>query len=127
MACINRRRLLKLSGAGAIAAKSGGLAAIWATGRAPAYGQATSVHWLRGSSFVPASDVLIKGEITMECQALGIKLIDETMQPATGGILPRGAADMVRTRDAIPTARGRRWPSSPPDTFATSAKRNAMS
>jgi multiple sugar transport system substrate-binding protein len=80
MACINRRRLLKLSGAGAIAAKSGGLAAILATGRAPAYAQATTVHWLRGSSFVPAADILIKGEITMECQqALGIKLTDETI------------------------------------------------
>jgi len=31
------------------------------------------VHWLRWADFVPASDVLLKGKITQECQkALGI-------------------------------------------------------
>src|SRR5262249_29649018 len=54
--CLDRRRLLKLSGAGAIAASSGGIAAILASGRAPAYAQATALHWLRWSDFVPASD-----------------------------------------------------------------------
>ena len=42
MTRIDRRRLLKLSGAGAIAAGSGGLAGILASGRAPAYAQATT-------------------------------------------------------------------------------------
>jgi multiple sugar transport system substrate-binding protein len=80
MTRINRRRLLKLSGAGAIAARTGGLAAILASGRAPAYAQAAAVHWLRWADFVPASDVLLKGEITAECQkALGIKLTVETI------------------------------------------------
>src|SRR5580704_13471199 len=80
MARIDRRRLLKLSGAGAIAARTGGLAAILASGRAPAYAQVTAVHWLRWADFVPASDVLLKGEITAECQkALGIKLTVETI------------------------------------------------
>src|ERR1700674_5012197 len=75
MARINRRKLLKLSGAGAIAARTGGLAAILAAGRAPAFAQAAAVHWLRWADFVPTSDVLLKGEITAECQkALGIKL-----------------------------------------------------
>src|SRR6476646_7730768 len=75
MACITRRRLLKLSGAGAVTAQTGGLAAILATGRAPAYAQETTVHWLRWADFVPASDVLLKGQITQECKkATGITL-----------------------------------------------------
>jgi len=80
MARITRRRLLKTSGAGAVAAQTGGLAAILATGRAPAVAQETAVHWLRWSDFVPASDVLLKGPITQECQkATGIRLNLETI------------------------------------------------
>ncbi|HKM71289.1 MAG TPA: extracellular solute-binding protein [Stellaceae bacterium] len=79
MARIDRRRLLKLSGAGAIAA-SGGIAAILASGRAPAYAQATSIHWLKFVDFVPVSDQLLRGKIADECQkALGIKLEIETI------------------------------------------------
>ncbi|MGA8552374.1 MAG: hypothetical protein WB678_19290, partial [Stellaceae bacterium] len=71
---IDRRRLLQLSGAGAVAAGSG-LAGILAMGRAPAYAQTTTVHWLRWSDFVPASDKLLLDQIVPECQkALGIKL-----------------------------------------------------
>ena len=64
MARIARRRVLKLSASGAIAAHAGGLAAILASGRAPALAQETTVHWLRWADFVPASDVLLKGPIT---------------------------------------------------------------
>ena len=39
MTRINRRRFTQLSGAGALAAGTGGLAGILASGRAPAYGQ----------------------------------------------------------------------------------------
>ena len=75
MARIDRRRLLKLSGAGALAAGSGGIAGILASGRAPAYAQATSLHWLRWADFVPASDKLLKEKIAPQCEkALGIKL-----------------------------------------------------
>src|SRR6266478_4721542 len=75
MARLDRRRLLKLSGAGAIAAGSGGIAAILASGRAPAYAQTTALHWLRWSDFVPASDQLLRAQIVPECEkALGIKL-----------------------------------------------------
>ena len=76
MARIDRRRLLKLSGAGAIAAStSGGLAAILASGRAPAYAQASTVHWVRWSDFVPASDQLLRNQIVPQCEKdLGIKL-----------------------------------------------------
>ena len=80
MARIDRRRLLKLSGAGAIAASTGGIAGILASGRAPAYAQATTVHWLRWSDFVPASDQLLRSKIAPECEkALGIKLNLETI------------------------------------------------
>ena len=80
MARITRRRVLKLSGAGVVAAQTGGLAAILATGRAPAYAQGTNIHWLRWADFVPASDVLLKGQITQECQkATGITLKVETI------------------------------------------------
>jgi multiple sugar transport system substrate-binding protein len=58
MARVDRRSFLKLSGTGAVAA-SAGMAGILALGRAPAYAQATSVHWLRWADFVPASDQLL--------------------------------------------------------------------
>jgi multiple sugar transport system substrate-binding protein len=80
MARITRRRLLKLSATCGVAARTGGLAAILASGRAPAFAQGTTVHWLRWSDFVPASDVLLKGQITQECQkATGITLKVETV------------------------------------------------
>src|SRR5213596_3496448 len=76
MARIHRRKFLKFSGAGAIMASAGGgLAGILASGRAPAYAQATSVHYLRWSDFVPASDKLLKEKIAPQCEKeLGIKL-----------------------------------------------------
>ena len=80
MARIARRRVLKLSASGAVAAQAGGLAAILASGRAPALAQETTVHWLRWADFVPASDVLLKGQITQECKkATGITLKLETV------------------------------------------------
>src|SRR5713226_4680234 len=79
MTAIPRRRFLQLSGAAA-AAGSGGLATILASGRAPAYAEGTTVHWVLWSDFVPASDQVLKGKITQECQkALGIKLNLETI------------------------------------------------
>jgi ABC-type glycerol-3-phosphate transport system substrate-binding protein len=77
---IRRRKTLQLSAAGALAAGTGGLAGILASGRAPAYAQTRTVHWLRWADFVPASDQLLKGEIARECEkALGMKLIVETI------------------------------------------------
>ena len=77
---IGRRRFLRLSGAGAVAAGSGGLAAILASGRAPAYAQGTTLHWLKFVDFVPVSDQLLRGKITDECKkALGIDLRIETI------------------------------------------------
>ena len=80
MARITRRRLLKLSASSAVIAQTGGLAAVLATGRAPAFAQGTTVHWLRWADFVPASDALLKAQITQECQkATGITLKVETI------------------------------------------------
>ncbi len=75
MARIHRRKFLKLSGAGAVAAKTGGMAAILATGRAPAYAQGATVHWLRWNDFVPSSDALLRNQIVAQCaKDLGITL-----------------------------------------------------
>jgi multiple sugar transport system substrate-binding protein len=80
MARIGRRKLLKLTGVGALAASSGGIAAILAAGRAPAYAQGASVHWLRWNDFIPASDELLKKEIAPAAEkALGFKLNIETI------------------------------------------------
>jgi ABC-type glycerol-3-phosphate transport system substrate-binding protein len=80
MSRIDRRRFVQLSGGGALAAGSGGIAAILASGRAPAYAQGTTMHWLRWADFVPASDQLLKGAIVEQCQKdLGMKLTVETI------------------------------------------------
>src|SRR3954469_5068286 len=77
---IRRRKALQLSGAGALAVGTGGLAGILASGRAPAYAQTQTMHWLRWADFVPASDQVLKGEITKQCEKdLGIKLTVETI------------------------------------------------
>jgi multiple sugar transport system substrate-binding protein len=76
----SRRRFLQVSTAGAVAAGTGGLAGILASGRAPAYAQGTTLHWLKFVDFVPVSDKLLRGKITDEAQkALGIKLEVETI------------------------------------------------
>jgi multiple sugar transport system substrate-binding protein len=71
MARIDRRTILKATG---------GMAAILAAGRAPAFAQGATLHWLRWNDFVPASDQLLRKEIAAECQkALGLKLNVETI------------------------------------------------
>ena len=57
-----------------MAAGTGGIAAILASGRAPAFAQGTTLHWVRGSDYVPVSDQLLKTKINEQCQKdLGIK------------------------------------------------------
>ncbi len=76
---IRRRRLLRLTGASALAA-GGGLAGILASGRPPAFAQGTSLHWLKFVDFVPVSDQLLRGKLSDECRkALGISLRIETI------------------------------------------------
>jgi len=69
---ISRRRALQVSGATAVGAL--------ALGRAPAFAQGTTLHWLKFVDFVPVSDQLLKGKLKDECQkALGINLNIETI------------------------------------------------
>ena len=95
MTRIARRRVLKLSA-------SGGMAAILASGRAPAFAQGANVHWLRWTDFVPASDQLLKGKFTEECKkATGITLKFETVNAndlqsrITSGIQSGSGADII--------------------------------
>src|SRR6184192_2611227 len=75
MTRIDRRRVLQLSGAGAVSAATGGLAGILASGRAPAFAQGTTLHWVRGSDYVPVSDQTIKTKINELAQKdLGLKV-----------------------------------------------------
>ena len=56
------------------------MAGILATGRAPAFAQGATVHWLRWNDFVPASDQLLRKEMRQEAEkALGIKINIETV------------------------------------------------
>jgi multiple sugar transport system substrate-binding protein len=95
---IGRRKLLKLSGAAALASQTGGIAAILASGRVPAYAQAATLHWLLWNDFVPASDEVLRKVIVPECQkALGIKLTIE---------LINGNDIQARTTSAIQSGTG---------------------
>src|SRR5271154_7378211 len=104
----SRRRLLRHSGIGALTAAGGGLAGILASGRAPAYAQATTLHWLKFVDFVPVSDKLLRGKIADECQkALGIKLEVETING--DGVQPRiTSAIQLKTGPDILMA-GNKW------------------
>jgi multiple sugar transport system substrate-binding protein len=109
MARIARRKLLQLSGAGAVAAKTGGLATILALGEAPAYAQTTSVHWLRWNDFIPASDELLKKEIAPAAEkALGVKLNIETINGndiqarATAAIQSGSGPDVICVLNNLP-------------------------
>jgi multiple sugar transport system substrate-binding protein len=75
----SRRRFLAAA-SGASLTGGSGLAGILALRQAPAFAQTSSVHWLRWNDFVPASDQILRREITQECQrALGIRLNVETV------------------------------------------------
>jgi multiple sugar transport system substrate-binding protein len=64
---IGRRSFLQAAG--------GGLAGILASGRAPAFAQGTTLHWLRLGDFVPASDALLRKDLLPEAEkALGLKI-----------------------------------------------------
>lgn len=101
MAKTKRRSVLKLAG-GAAAASMGGMAAILATGRMPAFAQQRTVHWLKWVDFVPASDTLLRREMLPEAEkALGIKINLETvngndLQPrVTAGIQSGAGPDLI--------------------------------
>jgi len=102
---IDRRRLLQLSSAGAVAASTGGLATILAARRAPAYAQGTALHWLRWADFVPASDQLLRNQIAAECQkALGHPR-DDQRRPLDSSMAATGrkpSADGLPKEDTLP-------------------------
>jgi len=89
---LSRRNVLK-SGTALV----GGMAGILATGRAPAFAQGTTVHWIRWNDFVPASDQLLRKELIPEGEkALGIKINLETvngndLQPRITSAIQSGA------------------------------------
>src|SRR2546421_9803442 len=93
---ITRRTVLK-SGT----ALAGGMAGILATGRAPAFAQGSTVHWIRWNDFVPASDQLLRKELIPEGEkALGIKINLETvngndLQPRITAALQSGSGPDV--------------------------------
>ena len=102
MARVTRRKFLKVSGAGTLAVKAGGMAGILAAGRAPAYAQTTTVHWLRWNDFVPACDQLLRQKLLPEAEkSLGIKVNYETvngndLQPRiTAGIQSGAGPDLI--------------------------------
>ena len=98
MASKGRRKFLKLTGAGALAAKTGGIAAVLAGAQAPAYAQGSSVHWLRWNDFVPASDEVLKKVLApAAAKALGISLNIETIN---------GNDVQARTTSAIQSGSG---------------------
>src|ERR1044072_872138 len=83
MTRIPRRTVLK-SGTAIV----GGMAGILATGRAPAFAQGTTVHWLRWNDFVPAADQLLRMEMLPEAEkTLGVKINFETVN--ANGLQPR--------------------------------------
>jgi multiple sugar transport system substrate-binding protein len=102
MAEVNRRKVLKYAGGTAVAAKTGGLAGILASGQSPAYAQATTVHWLKWNDFVPAGDQILRQSMLAEAEkALGFKINLETIglndlqARATAAIQARSGADII--------------------------------
>jgi multiple sugar transport system substrate-binding protein len=82
--------------------------------------QETTVHWLRWADFVPASDVLLKGQITQECQkATGIALKVETINAndlqsrITSAIQSGTGADIIMAVN--------NWPQLYPESLADAA------
>lgn len=98
MARVGRRKLIKLTGAGALAARTGGIATILAAARAPALAQTATVHWLRWNDFIPASDQVLKRQIAEQAEkALSLKLNIETIN---------GNDVQARTTSAIQSGSG---------------------
>jgi multiple sugar transport system substrate-binding protein len=106
MTKVTRRRFVQGS---TVLATAGGMAGILATRTAPAYAQATTVHWLRWNDFVPASDQLLRRELLPEGEkALGIKINFETvnandLQPRITSAIQSGAGpDLIMLNNNHP-------------------------
>ena len=115
MTRISRRRALQLS--------TGGLAAILATRRAPAFAQGTTIHWVRGSDYVPVSDQLIRTKLNEQAQKdLGLKInlegvdgltlqarVTSSVQSATGPDRNANEASSMETSTSCPFPVWVRW------------------
>ena len=106
MTKVTRRRFVQGSTA---LATAGGMAGILASRTAPAYAQATTVHWLRWNDFVPASDQLWRRELLPEGEkALGVKINFETvnandLQPRITSAIQSGAGpDLIMLNNNHP-------------------------
>jgi len=101
MSAITRRRLLGAGSGGVIVAKTGGIAAILASSRAPAYAQTTTVHWLRWNDFVPAADQTLRDMLPEAEKSLGLKITLERVNQndlqarITSSIQSASGADIV--------------------------------
>jgi multiple sugar transport system substrate-binding protein len=102
MARVTRRKFLKVSGAGAVAAKAAALPASWRPARRPPTRRPPRCTGCDGTTFVPASDVLLRKEMLPEAEkALGIKINLETvngndLQPRVTAAIQAGAgADLI--------------------------------
>ena len=82
MADTKRRSVIKLAGSAAAVASTG-MAGILATGRAPAYAQTKTVHWLRWVDFVPASDQLMSKVLMPEAEQAAYGVFDNNIVPPT--------------------------------------------
>src|SRR6266550_3025373 len=102
MTKLTRRNVLK---GGTVLA--GGMAGILATGRAPAFAQGTTVHWLRWNDFVPASDQLLRKELLPAAEkALGLKINFETVNGNDLQIYSESVADLSDIATDVSKAEG---------------------
>jgi multiple sugar transport system substrate-binding protein len=109
MVQVRRRKALQLSAASAVSATTGGLAGILASGRAPAYAQGTTLHWVRWADFVPSSDQLLRTEIASMCEKdLGMKFQLETINAndiqarVTAAVQSGSGPDLIMTLNNWP-------------------------
>jgi len=106
MTRIDCRRLLKVSGAGAVAASIGGMAAILAAGRAPDYGQTTSLQWLKFVDFVPVSHQLLRGRSQRSARK---RSASSSMSRRSRGMESRHASPRQSSRRPAPTSLTSSW------------------
>src|SRR5262249_28823724 len=106
MARVTRRTFLKTSSAGAVAARTGGMAGILAASKAPAYAQPTTVHWFTWAVSVPAGDHILRQSLLAEAEkALGLKIKLETIghndlqARATAAIQTQSGPDIIMIFD----------------------------
>ena len=105
MARVTRRKFLKASGAGALAAKASGIAGILAAGKAPAYAQAATVHWLKWNDFVPAGDQILRQSMLGEhSRTAGRSVCSVTMGSAVLATMSVGRAIAGSAKTALARA-----------------------